>query len=98
MTRNETTLSLAVRLQSWATEAHGWESGFVFSDARSRPYAYRVGPHTGYGETLDEAINNCADGCIEDGWLDDRPDEDPCSDCHCIDYCEDNPAAGGRSA
>lgn len=71
-------LTLHERIAQWAHETHGWATGYVpcgvnthgAKDVNSA--AFRCGPVTGFGRTTNEAINQCADGLIEEGWTDDR--------------------------
>ena len=78
MAGKENSRDLATRLAVWAQDTHGWEARFVPSDVHSQSVAFRIGQHTGYGKTTNEAVNACADALVEDGWPDDRDD---CTRC-----------------
>jgi len=69
MSRNT---DLWTRITRWARNTHGWDHNIGPGPNNRHPIEARIGPHSGYGRTTHEAINNCADGLIEDGWPDDR--------------------------
>lgn len=67
--------ALASRLAIWGRDEHGWDFQMGVDHLSRNPVFARLGPVTGYGVSTNEAINNLADGLIEEGWQDDRPDD-----------------------
>lgn len=70
------TAGLWMRLRRWARENHGWDGRLGIKQEMRMPVSATIGPHTGYGRTTNEAINNLADGLLEEGWPDDRDPDD----------------------
>lgn len=58
----------------WCFSWSVWEAGGDDASPNYGKVTANLGPHTGYGWTTNEALNNLADGLVEDGWPDDRSD------------------------
>lgn len=84
---------LGERLGDWGAEK-GWRLGLCVVQDEGANYgrvAANMGPTTGFGHTTNEAINNLADGLVEEGWPDDRcPDPEDDDDF----WIDDRPIIG----